>query len=88
MHGRDDANGDWNIGNFRDTKLDRLIDRAKVELDPEKRRADIIEAVRIVHEGVYLVPLYRRLAPWAARANVDVVHRPDMTLEARWVTIR
>ena len=88
VHGRDDANGDWNIGNFRDTRLDELIDRAKVELDPDKRRAYIIDAVRIVHEGVYMVPLYRRLAPWAARANVDVVHRPDMTLEARWVTIR
>ena len=88
VHGRDDANGDWNIGNFRDPTLDQLIDRAKVELDLDKRRADIIEAVRMVHESVYLVPLYRRLAPWAARANVDVVHRPDMTLEARWVTIR
>jgi peptide/nickel transport system substrate-binding protein len=88
VHGRDDANGDWNVGNFRNVKLDELIDKAKVELDPDKRRAYIIDAVRIVQEGVYLVPLYRRLSPWAARANVEVVHRPDLTLEARWVNIR
>lgn len=88
VHGRDDSNGDWNVGNFRDVKLDDAIDRAKVELDPGKRRTLIIDAVHILQDGVYMVPLYRRLAPWASRANVEVVHRPDMTLEARWVNIR
>ncbi len=88
IHGRDDSNGDWNVGNFRDAKLDDTIDRAKVELDPVKRRALMIDAFRMLQEGVYLVPLYRRLAPWASRSNVQVVHRPDMTLEARWVVIK
>ena len=87
VHGRDDSNGDWNIGNFRDAKLDEMIDKAKVELDQMKRRELMIEAVRMLQEGVYMVPLYRRLAPWASRANVSVVHRPDMTLEARWVHV-
>ena len=88
VHGRDDSNGDWNVGNFRDAKLDEMIDKAKVELDQMKRRELMIEAVRMLQEGVYMVPLYRRLAPWASRANVTVVHRPDMTLEARWVSIK
>ena len=88
MHGRDDSNGDWNVGNFRDVKLDAAIDHARVELDPDKRRALFTEAIRILQDGVYTVPLYRRLAPWASRANVEVVHRPDMTLEARWVKMR
>ncbi|MEO8103352.1 MAG: ABC transporter substrate-binding protein [Betaproteobacteria bacterium] len=88
VHGRDDSNGDWNVGNFRDLKLDDTIDKAKVELDLVKRRELIIEAVRMLQEGVYMVPLYRRLAPWASRANVQVVHRPDMTLEALWVNVR
>ncbi|QJR13793.1 ABC transporter substrate-binding protein [Usitatibacter palustris] len=87
-HSRDDNNGDWNIGNFRDPDLDAAIDRARVELDPAKRRELMIEAVRRMQEGIYMVPLYRRLAPWASRANVEVVQRPDMTFEARWAKVK
>ena len=89
LHGRNEkGDGDYNWGGYRDAKLDDLTDRAKVEMDPGKRQALINEAMRIQHENVYHIPLHRRMAPWASRANVEVVHRPDSWLEVAWVTIR
>ena len=41
-----------------------------------------------VHENVYLIPLHRRMAPWASRAGVEVVHRPDSWVEVQWVRVR
>jgi len=37
---------------------------------------------------VHHTPLHRQVIPWAARANVDVVHRADNWLEWRWITVR
>ena len=89
LHGRNDkGDGDYNWGNYRDEKLDALIDQAKVEMDPAKRQALINEALKIQHDNVYHIPLHRRMAPWASRASVQVVHRPDSWLEVRWVTVK
>src|SRR5688572_6278389 len=82
------GDGDYNWGNYRDASMDAAIDRVKVEMDPAKRQAAINEAVRIQHEQVYHVPIHRRMQPWATRASVDVVHRPDSWLEVAWVRLR
>jgi peptide/nickel transport system substrate-binding protein len=31
--------------------------------------------------------LHRQVSPWAARRNVNVVHRADNWLEGAWVTV-
>ena len=82
------GDGDYNWGNYRDAAMDAAIDRARFEMDPGKRQAAINEAIRIQHEQVYHVPIHRRMQPWATRANVEVVHRPDSWLEVAWVKIR
>ena len=41
-----------------------------------------------VRENVYTIPLHRQMIPWAARANVDLVHRPDNVVETLWVRIK
>ena len=88
IHGRDGCGrGDFNSGRFRDPALDRLIESVEVEMDPAKRRSLIVEAFRRVREQVYTIPLHRQMIPWALRANVHAVHRPDNFLEALWVTI-
>ena len=68
--------------------MDAAIDRAKVETDRAKRQAAIDEAIRLEHEAVHHIPLHRRMQPWASRANVELVHRPDSWLEVDWVRIR
>jgi peptide/nickel transport system substrate-binding protein len=38
-------------------------------------------------EQTHLIPLHRQVIPWAARSNVNVVHRADNWLEWQWVTV-
>jgi peptide/nickel transport system substrate-binding protein len=89
FHSRNDrGDGDSNWGNYRDETLDRLIDEARVEIDSAKRLALIREAMKRIHDNVYYIPLQHRIAPWAARANVEAVHRANNHLQAAWVRIR
>jgi len=89
LRGRGEGgDGDYNWGNYRDPAMDALIDQVKVEMDPARRQAAIDAAIRMQHEGVYHIPLHRRMSPWASRSNVEVVHRPDSWLEVAWVKIR
>jgi peptide/nickel transport system substrate-binding protein len=48
----------------------------------------LIKQVFLAHnEQVHHIPLHRQFIPWAARANVSVVHRADNWLEVQWVTV-
>ena len=89
MHSRNDqGDGDYNWGQFKDTKLDALIDKLKGELDSKKRMAMMVEAFKIHNENIYHIPLHMQIIPWAARANVSLVHRADNWLEVPWVVIK
>ena len=79
--------GEYNRGNFKDDELDALVVASSKEADPEKRKAIIKQAFKREAEQVHYIPLHRQFIPWAARANVSVVHRPDNWLEWRWVTV-
>jgi peptide/nickel transport system substrate-binding protein len=87
LHSRDKGDGDYNWGNYKDAAFDALIDQAKVEMDAGKRQSLVNAAMKMHHDNVYHIPLHRRMAPWASRANVEVVHRANLWLEARWVKI-
>ena len=88
LHFRDGkGRGDFNSGRFKDEKLDALIDAIATEVDPAKRGAMMVEAFTRVRENVYTIPLHRQMIPWAARANVKLVHRPDNVVEALWITV-
>ena len=79
--------GDFNSGRYVDEALDRLIDAIAVEVDATKRRAMMGEAFARVRDNLYTIPLHRQVIPWAVRANVKVVHRPDNVVEALWITV-
>jgi peptide/nickel transport system substrate-binding protein len=88
LHSRDGkGKGDFNSGRYRDEALDRLIDAVEVEMDPARRRAMTLEAFQRVRQDILTIPLHRQMIPWAARANVKVVHRPDNVVEAAWVKV-
>lgn len=80
--------GEYNRGNFKNDKLDALAAASSKEVDGAKRR-DLIKAVIREHNAqVHHIPLHRQFIPWASRANVTVVHRPDNWLEVAWVTVK
>jgi peptide/nickel transport system substrate-binding protein len=86
-HSENLATGDgrFNSGRFADPEVDRLIDAIKVEMNTVRRDELIRSAFIKLREGVYLVPLYRQMLPWAMRSNVEVVQTPWNTLVLRWV---
>lgn len=80
--------GQYNFGNYKNTKLDALAAASSLEPDPSKRAAIIKAAFREHNDQVHHIPLYRQVIPWAMRKNVAAVHRADNWLEWSWVTIR
>ena len=48
-----------------------------VELDEPKRRAMLVEALKIAHDDVAYIPLHQQPVAWAVRDGVDVPQFPD-----------
>ena len=71
------GNGGFNYGRYLNPRLDALIDAAAVEMNPDKRRQVVWDALKEHNAQVHHVPLHRQMIPWAMRSNVIVVHRPD-----------
>ena len=79
--------GDFNYGNYVNKKLDALIDAAKVESDPQKRKKEIADAIAEHNAQIHHVPLHRQVIPWAMRENIRAVHRADNWVEVQWVYV-
>ena len=45
------------------------------------------DALRLMHDDLPLIPLYRRTLAWAMRPAVSVTQWPNDVLELRWVRI-
>jgi peptide/nickel transport system substrate-binding protein len=84
---RASGQGNFNYGRYSNAKLDALIDAAAVQMNPDKRRELIRQALVEHNDNVHHVPLHRQMIPWAMRANVQVVHRADNWLMGEWVRV-
>ena len=80
--------GFYNYGNSRNDKLDALAALASVEADPKKREALVKAVLQEARAQVQVIPLHRQIIPWAARSNVEAVHRADNWLEVTWITVK
>jgi peptide/nickel transport system substrate-binding protein len=89
LHGANGkGDGDYNYGGYSNAKLDALIDQIKTELDVEKRRHLINEALMIQHDELLHLPLHRQVIPWATRSNVRAVHLANNNVIPQWVTVK
>jgi peptide/nickel transport system substrate-binding protein len=79
--------GAFNAGRYSNPQLDALIDAVRVEPDIAKRRRLVADALKLMHDELPLMPLYRRHHNWAMRPGVKVVQWPNDLLELRWVTV-
>ena len=80
--------GTFNAGRYSNPKLDVLIDAVRTEPDLTKRRARVGVALRILHDDLAYLPLYRRHLNWAMKKNVSVTMWPNDAMELRWVKVR
>ncbi len=81
------GNGTFNYGKYTNSKLDALIDAAAVELNADKRKEMIAQALAEHNAQVHHVPLHRQVIPWAMKSNVNVIHRADNWVMGEWVRI-
>ena len=66
----------------------KLIDGMRVEPDARQRRAMVGVALRIVHDDLPFIPLYRRRLNWAMNKKVTVVQWPSDVAELRWARVQ
>jgi peptide/nickel transport system substrate-binding protein len=79
--------GLYNYGRSRNDSFDKLAAASSIEPDAKKREAIVKQALREWRNNVHSLPLHRQMIPWAARQNIEVVHRADNWLEVPWVQV-
>jgi peptide/nickel transport system substrate-binding protein len=80
--------GAYNYGRAKNEKADALAAQSSVEADPKKREELVKAALTEFKNNVIVIPLHRQVIPWAARSNVEAVHRADNWFEVQWVSIK
>jgi peptide/nickel transport system substrate-binding protein len=88
MASREGSRGQFNVGGFRNARLDELTTAIATETDAAKRMAMIREAARIHHEEVGHIPLHQQQVIWAARSTVELVQLADNWFPLRFVRVR
>jgi peptide/nickel transport system substrate-binding protein len=89
MRSRDGkGGGESNYGDAKIPELDQLTDKIEGEMNMAERQAMINRAVKIIQDEVHVIPLHRQMIPWASRAGVSVVHRPNNILWLPWVRVK
>ncbi|QJR11359.1 Heme-binding protein A [Usitatibacter rugosus] len=82
------GNGEYNAGAYSNAKVDALVDKARVELDPAKRLSMLVEAMVLVDEDVGFIPIHYRRVFWAVGEKVQIKPRPNDQVELRFVNVR
>lgn len=80
--------GDYNAGGYSNPELDTLIDQIQGETDPERRLAELHQALSIVKTDIPVIPLHQQMLVWAARDNIELVQPADNYLPLRYVRVK
>jgi peptide/nickel transport system substrate-binding protein len=80
--------GLYNWGRVKNDKFEALAIASVNETDMKKREEIVKAALREYQAQTHLIPLHRQVIPWAARQNVNLVHRADNWLEVPWATVK
>ncbi len=82
-----DGGGEFNLGRYSNPRADALIARIKAEPDAAARKQLMAQALQLVKDDVAYIPLHDQVIPWAARKNVELVHRADNRVDMRLVKV-
>jgi peptide/nickel transport system substrate-binding protein len=82
------GDGDYNYGRYTNPKLDELIAKIKVDMNPDIRLKEIRDALAAHNAEINHLPLHRQVIPWATRSNVTAVHRADNQVMPFWVKVQ
>ncbi len=85
---RTGSRGEVNVGGYSNPKLDDLIEKIGVEIDPAKRDAMIDQTVEILQQDVPTIPLHQQVIVWATKNNVTVAQLADNAFPYRYITVK
>lgn len=80
-----DGVGTWNVGGYSNADVDKLIVAAGSEMDVEKRKEMLTQALEIHRSQVGTLPLYQPTLTYAASKKFSVTSRADDAVQLRWV---
>ncbi|HZS81516.1 MAG TPA: ABC transporter substrate-binding protein [Stellaceae bacterium] len=80
--------GLFNVGGYSNKRVDELTRLIQIETDPEKRQAEISEAMKIHKEEFGHIPLHQQTVVWAARDNIELVQLADNFFPLRYVRVK
>ena len=83
-----DGYGGSNAGTYSNPKVEELTRKAAVELDETKRRAMLVETLKVARDDVAYIPLHQQPVAWAVRDGVDVPQFPDEYVRLWFATIK
>lgn len=81
------VDGAYNAARISDPALDRLINRARTENDPEARTRLLESALGIVKKQYYYLPLAHAMRAWAMRRPVTLLAAPGERPDMRFVKV-
>ncbi len=80
--------GQFNLGSYRNARVDELARLVQVETDQTKRNALIAEAFKIHQDEVGHLPLHQQTLAWGMRKNVNLVQLGDNFIYFKWVVMK
>ena len=81
------GDGNYNLGRYKNERMDYLVDRIKVETDLPVRNRLLTEGLQLQNDTVAHIPLHNQIIPWAMKKNIDLVHRADNRIDWRLVKV-
>ncbi len=81
------GDGNYNVGRYKNERMDIVVDRVKSETDLPVRNRLLTEALQLSNDTVSHIPMHNQIIPWALKKNVDVVHRADNRLDWRLIKV-
>ncbi|MBI5276423.1 MAG: ABC transporter substrate-binding protein [Burkholderiales bacterium] len=81
------GDGNYNVGRYKNDRMDVVVDRIKVETDLPVRGRFLEEGLKISNDTVSHIPLHNQIIPWAMKKNVEVTHRADNRLDWRLIKV-
>jgi peptide/nickel transport system substrate-binding protein len=84
----DKGRGQYNLGGYRNSRVDELTTKLQSEVDVAKRNAMIREAFRLHQDDVGHIPLHQQALAWGVKKNIDVVQQADNFMPYKWIIVR
>ncbi len=83
-----DGFGGSNPMGYGNQRIEELTRQSAVELNEPKRRAMMIEALKIAKDTVAYIPLHQQPVAWAMKSTVDVPQFPDEYVRLWFATMK